>query len=278
MVQTAFHRRVPASHRLRMLAAAAMAALALSACGGGGGGGSGPPVVSGGGGASSLAPSSTPSAGGVTAQLRWTGSTVIGVVKGDDPWTNDASTVQPAPTTGWTAATKQDRAGNNATELFRVVTNFDASEEDYLAYGYWSRSGSHLVGLNDYKPFYYGDMLYTGNVREQTGIASYTGGATGVYRTDVTPGATAVAGHFTADVAIAVTFGTTTDAAQLAFAMRNIETLTSGGATGPTLSDTGSNALTADAAGSSFTGIRGRAVHLQPGARVPSTQAGTSGL
>ena len=95
-------------------------------------------------------------------------------------------------------------------------------------------------------------MPYTGNVRRQTGSAAYTGGATGVYRLN---GGTAVTGRFTADVAINVSFGLNTEAASLQFGMSNIATRTSAGtADGPAVDDTGSRALIAEAAGSSFTG------------------------
>ena len=243
-----FHRLVPESRGPRMLAAVATAALALSACVSGGGGGGG---GAGSGSSSGLAPSSSASAGGVRAVISWTGSPAIGVFKGADPWTHNPGTVQPAPS-GWTAVTKQDAAGNAATELFRVVTNLDASEEDYLAYGYWSRLP--LDSLDDFKPFYYGHTPYTGNVVEQTGTATYTGGATGVYQTDTSSGSTAVAGRFTANVSINVSFGNNTESAGLRFGMSNIETLTSAGAAGPGLNSIPATAVTADATGSSFTG------------------------
>ncbi len=233
-----------------MLAAAAMAALALSACGGGGGGGgSGGPVVSGGGG---LAPSLT--AGGVTARVSWAGGPVLTISKGGTEWigaVDDADTQ--APPSGWNSVTRTDN-GENPTARFRLVAKINsANDEDYLAYGYWNRVP--LDGLDDFKPFYYGHTPYTGNVRQQTGTATYTGGATGVYQLNPAPGSTAANGRFTGDVTINVSFGSNTEAASLQFGMSNIATRNSAGtAAGPSVSDTGSRALIAEATGSSFTG------------------------
>ena len=227
-----------------MLAAAAMAALALSACGGGGGGGSG-----GGGGPLTSGPSLT--AGGVTARVSWTGGPVLTISRGGAEWTGSPvpGDIQAAPS-GWYSSTRLN-SSHAATERFRLVAEIDsASDEDYLAYGYWNRIP--LDSLDDFKPFYYGSMPYTGNVRRQTGSARYTGGATGVYRLN---GATAVAGRFTADVAINVSFGLNTEPASLQFGMSNFATRTSAGtAAGPAVDGTGSRALIAEAAGSSFTG------------------------
>lgn len=266
MYRTMFHQRIPASRRLRMLAAAAIAVLALSACGGGvgssgsgvgnsgsgvGNSGSGGGNSDGGGGATSTLGRS-PSAGGVTAEINHTGvSQNIRIAKGDYLWMHDPSTAQPPPT-GWIAETKLNAPAATATELFRAVGTIpSAGNEDYLLYGYWNRLP--LDSLGDYEPFYYGGTPYTGNVREQTGAASYTGGATGVYQTDTSPGATAVAGRFTADVEISVNFGNETEDGGLQLGMSNIATLTSAGAAGPTLDDIRST-LTADVEGSGFTG------------------------
>ena len=245
MYRTMFCRRNPASRRLRMLAAAAMAALALSACGGGGGGGSG----NSGGGATEVLGRS-PSAGGVKAYLTHDGTNQGITIAKDGRWSHPPSTVQPAPA-GWVAATKQNKPGDAATELFRAVGKIaDADDEDYLLYGYWNRLP--LTQLSDYKPFYYGKTPYAGKVVEQTGDATYTGGATGVYRTDTT---TAVAGRFTADVTITATFDVgDAKSASLRFGMSNIATLTSAGAAGPSLDDTSATALNARTTGSSFTG------------------------
>ena len=106
--------------------------------------------------------------------------------------------------------------------------------------------------LDDFKPFYYGKMPYTGNVRRQTGSAAYAGGATGVYRLN---GGTAVNGRFTADVSITANFGSNTDAAALKLRMSNFATrISAGTAAGPEIESALSSLLIADAAGSSFTG------------------------
>ena len=228
-------------------------ALALSACGGGGGGPSatGAPgsVRSAGDGTASLG--SSPSAGGVKVGVTYAAQPVIRVTKGGVNWALDpAWTVQPAPA-GWAAVTKLNASPDMATELFRAVAKIaGVSDEDYLLYGYWNRLP--LDSLDDYKPFYHGKTLYTGNVRQQTGRATYSGGATGVYRLSPPTGSTSVDGRFTADVTISVSFGADSEPARLRLSISNIATLTSAGATGPALSDNAG--LTARTAGRSFTG------------------------
>ncbi len=247
MDRTIFDRRIPASHKLRMLAAAALTALALSACGGGGGGG----------GTGTSGPSLT--AGGVTAGVEYdTASSApsLSIKKGSTAWeaSPPAADVQAAPS-GWASSTRINADSGSETERFRVVAKIaSASDDDYLAYGYWNRHP--LDDLDDYKPFYYGKTPYTGNVVERTGSVTYTGGATGVYQTDANVGTTAVAGRFTADVTLTVSFGTTSsEAPGLRLGMSNIATRTSAGtATGPELSDIASTDLTATATAPSFTG------------------------
>ncbi len=230
MDRTLFDRRIPASHKPRMLAAAALTALALSACGGGGGGT----------GTGTSGPSLT--AGGVTAGVEYdttSSEPSLSIKKGSTAW--DASPpdadVQAAPS-GWASSTRINAATGSETERFRVVAKIaSASDEDYLAYGYWNRHP--LDNLDDYQPFYYGKTPYTGNVVEQTGgPVTYTGGATGVYQTDTSDDATAVAGRFTADVSISASFGGNSEAASLRLGMSNIVTRTSAGtAAGPELND-----------------------------------------
>ena len=241
MDRSTFHRRIPASHKLRILAAASFAALALSACGGGGGGGE----------TSTLGLS--PSAGGVTAAIAWDAQPVIKVSKGGTEWTHASDTSQQPPNAAWIAATFLDDSEDMATERFRAVA-YKASEndEDYLLYGYWNRLP--LAALNDYEPFYYGKTPYTGNVVERTGEVTYSGGATGVYQFKPSTGSTTVDGRFSANVDIIVAFGMNTDEAGLRFTMHGIETLTSAGATGPGLNDVAYGTLRASASGRNFTG------------------------
>ncbi len=241
MDRSAFHRRIPASHKLRILAAASFAALALSACGGGGGGGE----------TSTLGLS--PSAGGVTAAIAWDTQPVIKVSKGGTEWTHASDTAQQPPSSDWVAVTLLNDPEATATELFRAVAyKRTETDEDYLLYGYWSRLP--LAALNDYQPFYYGETPYTGNVVERTGEVTYAGGATGVYQFKPSTGSTTADGHFTANVDIIVAFGMNTDEAELRFAMSAIETVTSAGATGPGLNDVAYGTLRASASGRSFTG------------------------
>ncbi|MYJ77488.1 MAG: hypothetical protein F4047_04885 [Caldilineaceae bacterium SB0670_bin_27] len=241
MDRSIFHRRIPASHKLRMLAAASFAALALSACGGGGGGGE----------TSTLGQS--PSARGVTAAISFSTAPVVRVTKGGVFWVHRPDTVQGEPT-GWKAVTYLEKPKTSAeNELFRAVA-YKAAEkdEDYLVYGYWNRLP--LAALNDYEPFYYGKTPYTGNVVERTGEVTYSGGATGVYQFKPSTGSTTVDGRFSANVVITVAFGMNTEKAGLRFAMSGIETLTSAGAMGPGLDDVTSGTLRASASGRNFTG------------------------
>ncbi len=252
MDRTLFDRRIPASHKPRMLAAAASTALALSACGGGGGGG--------GGGTGTSGPSLT--AGGVTAGVEYdttNSEPSLSIKKGSTVWDESPpdADVQAAPS-GWASSTRIDKATGSETERFRVVAKIaSASDEDYLAYGYWNRVP--LESLDGYRPFYYGKTPYTGNVVERTGFVTYTGGATGVYQTSERGSAgTAVAGRFTADVTLTASFGNSSDVPKLLFGITNIATRTSDGmASGPELSDIASTQLSATATASSFTGTGG---------------------
>ena len=208
----------------------------------------------GGGGLRGLAPSLT--AGGVTASVEYTTQPALSVKKGSTVWTDNpaaAGDVQAAPT-GWASETKLNAASGSETERFRAVAKIaSASDEDYLAYGYWNRAP--LDSLDDYKPFYYGATPYKGNVVEQAGDATYKGGATGIYRTDTSRGATAVDGRFTANVSISVNFGhDSAGTARLRFGMSGIRTLTSAGAAGPTLNDTVSGYFSAWTTRPGFTG------------------------
>ena len=277
MNRTTFRRRIPTSRKLRMLAAAAIAALALSACGGGGGSGgrglsgpgpstSGPstpdtstpdtstpgpstpdtstPAVS------TLAPSLT--AEGVTAVVEYdtaNSAASLSIKKGSTVWTDSPTDVQAAPT-GWASETRLDAAAATATERFRVVAKIaSATDGDYLAYGYWN--GIPLDGVDDYKPFYYGQTPYTGNVAEQTGSATYNGGATGVYRTS--SDTSAINGRFTANAAVYLSIGGDPAAVRMQISLSNIATLTSAGSAGPTLDNLTTGLFAATITDSSFT-------------------------
>ena len=104
----------------------------------------------------------------------------LSVTKGDTEWTDipTSADVQAAPS-GWVSKTRLNAPAATASERFRVVAKIDsATDNDDLAYGYWSRVP--LESPDDFKPFYHGKTPYTGNGEEQTGSAAYTGGATGV--------------------------------------------------------------------------------------------------
>ena len=218
-----FCRRVPASRKLRTLAAAAAAALALSACGGGGGssGSSGGPT-------STLGRS--PTAGGVTASLTHDGTNQnIVIKKGGTEWTEVAHNRGLEPS-GWKRVTRLNAHRDmGPTERFYAVGRIASStDQDYLLYGYWA--SLPIDKLDDYKPFYYGKTPYTGNVLALTGTVTYSGGAAGVYQEE--GDSTQARGDFTSDNAkFTVTFSATGAMAQLI--LRDMEAYTDEVTIGP---------------------------------------------
>ncbi len=241
----------------------------LSACGGGGGG------------SNTTGPSLT--AGGVAAVVEYDTAASLSVKKGSTVWTESPATadVQAAPT-GWASETRLNAAAATATERFRVVAIIASdSDKDYLAYGYWNRIP--LDDLGDYKPFYYGAMPYyldTGKWRALIGEATYRGGATGVYQTDTSSSATAVARRFTADVTVGVSFAAATQIPDMWAGLSNIKTRTSDGTeAGPTILDTATGALGASNVGTSFfqvsdSGYRWGGHFYGPSSGVPTGVAG----
>ncbi len=207
MIQTTFRGRIPASRGLRMLAVAAMAALALSACGGGGGGGSAGegPVVSGGGGGGGGAVFGL-TAEGVRLDIRegGGGAAVVNVSEGNVSWAFTPNHALAAPSSGgWAAVTKVNP--DPVTHRFHGVTDIASFEDaDYLAYGHWAENFGKPTERPDFKPFYYGNMPYTGNIPTTTSTANYAGGAAGIYETG-TPGKW---GYFRSDISLTANFGT----------------------------------------------------------------------
>ena len=207
MIQSTFHRYIPASRGLRMLAVAAMAALALSACGGGGGGSGGGPVVSGGGGGGGGSVFSL-TAGGVrfhiqegpggaanlnVSQRRADGTTIS--------WFDTPNHALATPT-GWNAVTKVNPAP--VTHRFHGVTDIASfTDADYLAYGHWAENFGKPTERPDFKPFWYGNKPYTGSIPASTPTATYTGGAAGIYET----GDPGTWGYFKSDISLNANFG-----------------------------------------------------------------------
>lgn len=189
---------------------AVLFALCLGACGGGGGGTAtgGPSSAGGGGTVQTRQPSLT--AGGVTAHISYSGTANISIRKGSQPWTHIPNHLLAAPSTaGWTAATRLNDLPADATERFYAVTDIgSATDNDYLAYGYWSKNKPASLSLDadDFRSFFYGNTLYTGNVAglpiTNTAV-TYTGGAAGVYRILGTDSY----GHFQANIELRALFG-----------------------------------------------------------------------
>ena len=205
-----FQHHVSAPRKLVMLAAAAAVALGLSACGGGGGGsGAGPSGPSGGG-----SPTSTPaSTGGKTPSLTAGGVRLLiqegaggvanlNVAEGNVSWGTTPNHALSAPT-GWRAVSKVNPSP--VTHRFHAVTDIASfADADYLAYGHWAANFSSPTEKPDFKPFFYGNKLYTGNVPASTPTATYTGGAAGIYETG-TPGTW---GYFSSAISLSANFGT----------------------------------------------------------------------
>ena len=182
--------------------AATFTLLVLAACGGGGGGGGG--FGPGGQGISVKQPGLT--AGGATAGISHNGtspSITIRTPRGSI-WTDTPAQVHTAPS-GWFASTKSPFGDNS--RIFHAVTDINSStDNDYLAYGYWSRSVPHTLASSGFQSFYYGSMPYGGNAAApslQGMTATYTGGAAGVYNIL----GTSNYGHFKANFQLRANFG-----------------------------------------------------------------------
>ena len=224
--------------------AAGFTLLTLAACGGGGGGGGG--FGPGGQGISVKQPGLT--AGGVTAAIGHDGTNATILIRrpGGGNWPTTPSQVHTAPS-GWAAVTKLSPGGG--AERFHAVTDIDSiTDNDYLAYGYWSKNAPASLASSDFQPFFYGNMPYSGNVLTQPlgTNATYTGGAAGIYHIH----GTSDYGHFKADFQLRANFGpggtvvgSLTNIAHLAsdpaFAFGNVNSMTgklsSNGFSGPTL-------------------------------------------
>ena len=186
--------------------------------------GGGAPAGSGGPGSGPASSTKRPglSAGGVTVGISHKdGLATFSVNKGGTPWTDDGFKHfrGGAGSGDWTGtATKLNANAATATERFRVITDIDIVEpkdEDYIAYGYWSRnpstsydsSGDSFTNMdldNGFEPFYYGSMPYAGDVKSLVGEAIYTGDAMGAYQiSDLTT----THGFFEAQISLTATFG-----------------------------------------------------------------------
>ena len=193
---------------------AVLFALGLAACGGGGGsatgsgdnGGPRGPVS----GNSGKQPGLT--AGGVTVSMvnspPTTGveHTNFTIRKGVTRWATPANHTLGAPSTDWAADTRLSGVSTlETTERFHAVTDYATEDDDdYLAYGFWSRNTPDTLDASGFQSFFYGNMPYAGNVRAlATGNATYTGGAAGVYRIEDTDDY----GYFQANVQLTASFG-----------------------------------------------------------------------
>ncbi len=178
------------------------AATALSGCGGGGGGG-------GFGVAGSLGKQPSLTAGGVRASMANTGSgvgntTILIRTVGGISWSHDPTNELAAPS-GWVAETKLNAPPAVATHRFHAVTDYNTDgDNDYLAYGFWSRNVPDTLDASGFRSFFYGNMPYAGNVLTlPVTTVTYTGGAAGVYNKV----GTSDYGHFKANFQLRASFG-----------------------------------------------------------------------
>ena len=122
-------------------------------------------------------------------------------------WTEDPS-ARLDPPAGWSAETKLDGdSTSKTTARFHVVTDYGkVNDDDYLAYGFWSKNLPDTQAADGFVSFFYGNMPYAGNVETLPVTPQYViyqGGAAGVYR---------IVGqddysHFKANVELLASFG-----------------------------------------------------------------------
>ena len=184
-----------ASFRFSNSILAVLFALSLAACGGGGGSATGSGDNGGprgpGPGNSGKQPGLT--AGGVTVlmsnNMDGVANTSMIIRKGVVPWTVPPANTLTAPT-GWKAETKL--SGDSTLETtgrFHAVTDYATDgDDDYLAYGFWSRNTPDTLDSSGFQSFFYGNMPYAGNIAAlpivnptNPATVTYTGGAAGVY-------------------------------------------------------------------------------------------------
>ena len=195
-----------ASFRFSHSILAVLFALGLAACGGGGGSATGSGDGGGPTGPAAKQPGLT--AGGVTASMANTGggvgnTSILIRTVGGISWSHDPNNVLAAPSADWVADTKLNAPPTVATQRFHAVTDYNTDgDDDYLAYGFWSRNAPDTLDASGFRSFFYGNKPYAGNVRALTGSATYTGGAAGVYRILDTDDY----GYFKANVALTAGF------------------------------------------------------------------------
>ena len=202
--------------------------------GGGGGGGGDSQQMPGAGGSTNQAgaggssgsgganpvPTRQPSltANGVRAVISFVGgSPLIDIREPGSAWAtppNDAL----GPPADWTATTELDGVSTlPTTGRFHVVTDYGKdNDDDYLAYGFWSKNTPDSQGADGFASFFYGNMPWAGNVATlpvapQPQPVTYRGGAAGVYKilgtAEVPVQGEATYGHFKANIRLVASFG-----------------------------------------------------------------------
>lgn len=134
------------------------------------------------------------------------GSTAISMrTTGGISWTHNPTNELAASSADWVADTKLNAPPALTTQRFHAVTDYNTDgDDDYLAYGFWSRNAPDTLDASGFRSFFYGNMPYANNVRAlTTGNATYTGGAAGVYRIEDTDNY----GYFRANVQLTASFG-----------------------------------------------------------------------
>ena len=131
-------------------------------------------------------------------------------------WTEDPS-ARLDPPAGWSAETKLDGdSTSKTTARFHVVTDYGkVNDDDYLAYGFWSKNLPDTQAADGFVSFFYGNMPYAGNVgtlpvAPQPQPVTYRGGAAGVYKIlgDLDEDVDEVPyGHFKANIRLVASFG-----------------------------------------------------------------------